>query len=80
MVEQARNGTSINHQELSEVDQSTNLLKFITPENPTTCTTTQPTQDGGRCGSITKDTFTMLTTVRYSQLRIRGILKLNQFG
>jgi len=51
MVEQPRNGTSINLQELSEVDQLTNQSKSTTLENRTTCNTTAPTPTGGRCSS-----------------------------
>jgi len=63
MVEQARNGTSINHQELSDLDQPTNPLISTTPVNPTTCNTTAPHQDGGRCSSTRVDiseTFKMV--------------------
>jgi hypothetical protein len=52
MVDQARNGTSISLQELSEADQSTNLLISTTQVNPTTCNTTALVPTGGRCSSI----------------------------
>jgi hypothetical protein len=54
MEEQARNGTSINHLEPSDLDQLINLLISTTLVNPTTCNTTAPHQDGGKCSS-TKD-------------------------
>jgi hypothetical protein len=57
MVEQARNGISISHQELLEVDQPINPSKSTTQENPTTCNTTAPHQDGGKCSSIREKTL-----------------------
>jgi hypothetical protein len=80
MVDQLKNGTSINLLELSEVDQSTNLLKSTTLENPITCNTTQLHQDGGRCGSIRVDISPISITVRYLLLVVREMSKLNQFG
>jgi hypothetical protein len=80
MVEQARNGISINQLELSEVDQPTNPLKSTTLVNPITCNTIQPTQDGGKSGSTTVATLPMSETARESLSQEAQMLKLNQFG
>jgi hypothetical protein len=63
-VEQARNGTSINHLELSEVDQPINPLISTIQANPITCNTTPLHQDGGKCSSTNKDTSPMSKTIR----------------
>jgi hypothetical protein len=80
MVEQARNGISINNQELLEEDQLTNLLIFTTLVNPTTCNTHQLAQDGGKSGSTTVATLLTSVTERRSLFQEVKMLKLNQFG
>jgi hypothetical protein len=79
-VEQARNGTSINLQELSEVDQSINPSISTTPENLTTCNTTAPAPTGGRCLSIRADTSPTCTARRSLPYLEDRIKKPNQFG
>jgi hypothetical protein len=78
MVEQARNGTSINHQELSDLDQPISHSISTTPVKETTCNTTAPHQDGGRCSSTAMDTSPISRMVRSFQSRIELIKKLNQ--
>jgi len=78
MVERARNGTSINHQELLDLEKRINQLISTIPVKVTTCNTTQPHQDGGKCGSITTDTSPTSKMVEYSLLRIERMKKLNQ--
>jgi hypothetical protein len=51
MEEQARNGTSTEPQELSNLEKRINLLISRAPERVMSSNTTQPTQDGGRSGS-----------------------------
>jgi hypothetical protein len=80
MEEQARNGTSINLQELSDLDQPTNPLISTTPENPITCNTTQPHQDGGKCSSIRMDTSPTSKMVRLLLFQEVKMLKVIQFG
>jgi hypothetical protein len=79
-VEQARNGTSINHQELSDLDQPTNLSISTTQVKETICNTTLPHQDGGRCSSINLVTSPISRMVRLLASRITRMLKDNQFG
>jgi hypothetical protein len=38
-------------------------LKSTTPVNPTTCNTTAPTPNGGRCGSIREKTLSIKVLV-----------------
>ena len=59
MVDQAKNGTSINLQELSEVDQSTNQLIFTTLVKEITCNTTALAPTGGRCSSTKVNTLSI---------------------
>jgi hypothetical protein len=49
--EQARDGTSTEPQELSNLDPRINPLISRPPERLMSSNTTQPTQDGGRSGS-----------------------------
>jgi hypothetical protein len=51
MEEQARNGTSTEPLEPSNLDPRTNLLISRAQERVMSSNTTQPTQDGGRSGS-----------------------------
>jgi hypothetical protein len=80
MVDQARNGISISHQELSEEDQLINLLISTTQVNLITCNTLQPTQDGGKSGSTTELISAMSEMERKSPFQEVKMLKLNQFG
>jgi len=80
MVEQARNGTSINHQELSDPDQLTNHSTSTTLVNPITCNTTALHQDGGRCSSIRADISETFKTARLLPCQDKRTLKVNQFG
>jgi hypothetical protein len=80
MVDQARNGISINHQEQLEEDQLTNPLMSTTLVNPTTCNTHLPTQDGGKSSSTTVAILPMSEMERRSPFQEVLIKKLNQFG
>jgi len=80
MVDQARNGTSINHQELSDPDQPTNHSISTTQEKETICNTTLPHQDGGKCSSTSMVTSPISKTKRLFQSRTERMKKLNQFG
>jgi hypothetical protein len=51
MEEQARNGTSTEPQEPSNLEKRINPLISRAPERVMCSNTTQPTQDGGRSGS-----------------------------
>jgi hypothetical protein len=57
MVDQLKNGTSINHLELLEEDQPINQLKSTTLVSPTTYNTTALTPTGGKCSSTEVDHF-----------------------
>jgi hypothetical protein len=59
MVDQPRNGISINHLELSEVDQSTNQLISITLVKELTCNTTALVPTGGKCSSTRAHTLSI---------------------
>jgi hypothetical protein len=80
MVEQARNGTSISHQELSDLDQPTNHSIFTTLVKETICNTTQPHQDGGKCSSISTVTSPISRIIRSFPSRTERMKKDNQFG
>jgi len=80
MVEKLKNGTSISQPELSEIETTTNPLISITQVNPTTCKSTAPTQDGGRCSSMTMDTLLISEAIKLFPSRIERMLKHNQFG
>jgi hypothetical protein len=78
MVERVNYGTSINHLELLDLERRTNQLISTTLVKETTCNTTQPHQDGGKCSSITMDTSPTSKMVEYSLLRTERILRLIQ--
>jgi hypothetical protein len=80
MVEPPRNGISINLQEPSDPDQLTSLSTSTTPVNPTTCNTTAPHQDGGKCSSTRTDTSPTTRMVRRSPFPEAKMKKPNQFG
>jgi hypothetical protein len=80
MVERARNGTSINHQELSDLERRINHSTSTTPVNPITCNTTLLHQDGGKCSSIRADILKTFKTRKLLLFQEERILKLNQFG
>jgi hypothetical protein len=80
MVEQAKDGTSISLQELLDPDQLISQSTSITPVNPTTCNTTLPHQDGGKCSSSRTDTSPTSRMVRRSPFPEVKMKKLNQFG
>jgi hypothetical protein len=79
MVETVKNGTSINHLELSDLERRTNPLKSSHPVNPTHSNTTAPAQDGGRCGDSRMDSLLTTKIREYSLFRITRIKKLNQW-
>jgi hypothetical protein len=79
MVERARNGTSINLPEPSDLERRINPLISSALVKETTCNTTLPHQDGGKCSSLlTMVTCPTTEMVRYSLLRIERMKKLNQ--
>jgi len=80
MVDHPRNGISISLQELSDPDQLTSLSTSTTPVNPTTCNTTAPHQDGGKCSSSKTDTSLTSAMVRRSPFPEAKMKKPNQFG
>jgi hypothetical protein len=59
MVDQLKNGTSINLLEPSEADQSTNPLISTTPVKETTYNTTALVPTGGKCSSIEVDNLSI---------------------
>jgi hypothetical protein len=85
MEEQARNGTSTEPQELSNLEKRINLLISRAPERVMSSNTTQLTQDGGRSGSTPElteraEVVKLLTLVmeKLSLSRVLKTRKLNQ--
>jgi hypothetical protein len=85
--EQARNGTSTEPQEPSNLDQLINLLISRAQERVMSSNTTQPTQDGGKSGSSPTEISPArsvksrtLVMEESSLLRINQTRKLNQLS
>jgi hypothetical protein len=80
MVDQARNGTSIKHQEQSDLELPTNHSISTTLVKETICNTTLPHQNGGKCSSIEMVTSPMSKMVRSFPSRTERMKKVMQFG
>jgi hypothetical protein len=75
MVEEPKNGTSINNLEPSDQETTTTLGIFKTQEEPITCKSGAPTQDGGKSSSTLEETSEMLETIRFLMFQVAKILK-----
>jgi hypothetical protein len=80
MVDQARNGTSIKHQELSDLELPTNHSISTTLVKETICNTTLLHQNGGKCSSIEMVTSPMSKMVRSFPSKTERMKKVMQFG
>jgi hypothetical protein len=63
-VERARDGTSINLLELSDLEKRINPSLFNLPETLTFFCTQAPTQDGGKCSSSRAAILPILRIIR----------------
>jgi hypothetical protein len=81
MVERARDGTSINHLELSDLERRTNPSLLALLENLPVFCIQALTQDGGKCSNTLINVSLPISKTRESSLsRIDKTKKLNQFS
>jgi hypothetical protein len=79
MVERARDGTSINLQEPSDLERRTNQSLLILQVKIARFYTLAPTQDGGNNSNTKVDTSQTDRTIGFFPSRIERMKKLNQF-